>query len=143
MADQGFIVNDATVSGIGTSYAIGKIITLQEDAASDANSKALPQAGYLSHLELRLVTASGSPTKVTAYISYDSAGNEPLTGESADNTLHAGFAANNLLTAIDLDVYFRTPAVQDAAGKLHLFIKVDAGTVDLTSARIHWAVKDN
>ena len=141
MADQGFIVNDATVSGIGTSYAA---VLLHEDSTSDANSRALPQACFLSHLELQLDTASGSQTKVSAFLTYDSAGNDPLTGESADNTLHAGVGDATLLnTAIDLTVYFRAPASQTTAGKLYLFLKVDAGTVDCTKARLHWAVRDN
>ena len=81
---------------------------------------------------------------MSAFLTYDSAGNDPLTGESADNTLHAGVGDATLLnTAIDLTVYFRAPASQTTAGKLYLFLKVDAGTVDCTKARLHWAVKDN
>jgi hypothetical protein len=143
MADQGFIVNDATVSAIATSYAADKAILLHEDSTADANSKALPQACFLSHLELQLDTASGSPTKVSAFLTYDSSGDDPLTGESADNTLHAGITDTSLVnTAIDLTVYFRAPAGQTTAGKLYLFLKVDAGTVNCTKARLHWAVRD-
>ena len=142
MADQGFIVNDAAVSAIGTSYAVGKGIKLHGDTGSDANSRQVPQACYLSHLEVTVDTASGSPTKLSAFLTYDSAGDEPLTGESADNTLHAGLTNTSLLnTAITLDVFFNAPATQTTAGALYLFLKVDAGTVNCTKARLHWAMR--
>jgi len=39
-------------------------------------------------------------------------------------------------------VFFRAPASQTTAGKLYLFIKVDAGQVTVKKARLHWAVRD-
>ena len=143
MADQGFIVNDAAISAIGTSYAVAKGIKLHGDVAIDANSRQLPQACYLSHLEVTVDTASGSPTKLSAFLTYDSAGDDPLTGESADNTLHAGLTDTSILnTAIDLNVFFNAPATQTTVGALYLHVKVDAGTVNCTKARLHWAARE-
>ena len=143
MADQGFIINDAEVTAVATSFAVAKAILLHEDSALDANSKALPQACYLSHLELQLDTTSGSPTEVSAFVTYDSAGDDPLTAVASGNSLNAGLTDTSLVsTAISMNVFFRAPASQTTAGKLYLFIKVDAGQVTVKKARLHWAVRD-
>ena len=72
MADQGFIVNDAEQASIGTSYSAGQAILLHEDLTADPLSRAMPQACYLSHLELQLDVTSGSPATVSCFLTWDS-----------------------------------------------------------------------
>jgi len=142
MADQGFIINDAEVTTIGTSFAIGKIVTLHEDTPATDLSKAMPQACYLSHLELQLDETSSTVGTVSCYLTWDSAGDVPMTAEAATVALYAGLGDPSLRnTAIAMDVWVRAPADQTTAGKCYLFLKVDAGAVTLKKARLYWAVR--
>ena len=138
---QGFAVNDATVTGISTSYVAGKKILLHEDSTADAKSSALPSACYLSHLDLQLDETVGTATKVTAFLAWDSNGDDPMTGVSEGNTLWTGMTTTTLRnTSIALDVWVTAPAGQTTLGKCYLWLKTDAGTVSCTKARLHWAL---
>ena len=142
MADQGFVVNDAEQASIGTSYSAGQAILLHEDSTADALSKAMPQACYLSHLELRLDVTSGAPTTASCFLTWDSSGDEPLSAEAQLINLHAGMTDTSLRnTAIALDVWVRAPTAQTTQGKCYLFLKVDSGAVTLTKARLNWVVR--
>ena len=144
MADQGFIVNDiggasGVEASVGTSYSTSKYALLHEDSGIDARSKAMPQSCYLSHLELSLTTAGGSPTTVSCFLTWDSAGNDALTAEASAVALHAGVTTAGLQsTSIALDVWVNAPTDQTTDGKVYLWLKVDAGTVDITRARLNW-----
>ena len=146
MADQGFIVNDTGGSGVeasvGTSYSTSKYALLHEDSGvggTDPRSKAMPQSCYLSHLELSLTTAGGSPTTVSCFLTWDSAGNDAITAEAAGVALHPGVTTAGLQsTSIALDVWVNAPTDQTTAGKVYLWLKVDAGTVNITRARLNW-----
>lgn len=139
---QGFAVNDATVASITTSYAVAQKILLHEDSDVDAKSSALPSACYISHLDLQLSDAAGT-SKVSAYLSWDSDGDDPMTGESQSNPLWTGSTTNTLRnTSIALDVWVTAPAGQTTQGKCYLFLKTDAGTVNCTKARLHWALRE-
>jgi len=144
---QGFAVNDADVALINTGYVVGKKILLHEDTAvtQDPKSSALPQACYLSHLDLQLDETSGTVTSVTAFLAWDEDGDDPMTGESAGNVLWSGMTDTSLkCTAIPLDVWVTAPTGQTTAGKCYLWIKV-VGTstpvVTLKKARLHWATR--
>jgi len=142
MADQGFIVNDADVASNVTSYAVGRAILLHEDSTADANSREMPQACYLSHLELQLDVTGGSPTTVSCFLTWDSTGDDPMTAEAQSVALNAGLTDTSLLsTAIAMEVWVRSPAAQTTAGKCYLFIKVDTGTVTLKKARLNWVAR--
>tara|TARA_R110000824_G_scaffold241096_2_gene429804 strand:- start:130 stop:558 length:429 start_codon:yes stop_codon:yes gene_type:complete len=142
MADQGFVVNDAEVTGIGTSYATGDAILLHEDSTLDANSKAMPQACYLSHVELQLDETSSTVSEVSCFLTWDSAGNDPITAEAVDLAVHAGLTDTSLrLVSVAMDVWIRSPATQTTAGKVYLWVKCKAGAVTLKIARLHWAVR--
>ena len=139
---QGFAVNDADVASINTGYVLGKAILLHEDSTADAKSSALPQACYVSHLDLQLDATSGTPTTVTTFLAWDSTGDDPMTGESSGNPLWAGLTDTSLVnTSIGLDVSGTAPAGQTTAGKRYLWIKVDTGVVTLKKARLHWAMR--
>ena len=139
---QGFAVNDATVTGITDSYVVGKRILLHEDSTADAKSSALPSACYLSHLDLQLDETVGTTTQVSAFLAWDSDGDDPMTGESASNPLWTGMTDTSLRnTSIALDVWITAPTGQTTQGKCYLFLKTDAGTVSCTKARLHWATR--
>tara|TARA_R100000152_G_scaffold19578_1_gene11990 strand:- start:2900 stop:3328 length:429 start_codon:yes stop_codon:yes gene_type:complete len=142
MADQGFVVNDAEQASIGTSYSAGQAILLHEDLTADPLSRAMPQACYLSHLELQLDVTSGSPATVSCFLTWDSSGDDPLSAEAQLINLHAGMTDTSLRnTAVATDVYVRAPTGQTTANKCYLFLKVNDGAVTLKKARLLWAVR--
>jgi hypothetical protein len=140
---SGFVVNDAEIASIGTSYAVGKVITLHEDTTSDAKSLhgELPGGGATwSHIDLVLQVTSGSPTTVEAVLTWDSTGDDIAAGPTQNAlNLVAGLTSGALrMASLTLGVTPHAPASQSAAGKCYLFIKVDAGAVTLKKARLHW-----
>jgi hypothetical protein len=140
---SGFVVNDAEVTGIGTSYASGKVITLHEDTTADAKSLhgKLPGGGATwSHIDLVLDATSGSPTTVQAYLTWDSGGDDIAAGPTQNAlNLVAGLTDTSLaMASLTLGTTPHAPASQTTAGTCYLFIKVDTGAVTLKKARLHW-----
>tara|TARA_R110000824_G_scaffold309061_2_gene496485 strand:+ start:35 stop:466 length:432 start_codon:yes stop_codon:yes gene_type:complete len=137
---KGFIVNDATVASITTSYVVGQKILLHEDSAADANSRAMPQSGYLSHLEIQMDETGGTCANISLFLTWDSVGDDPMTAEAQSQLVHAGMTDVSLRNiAVSLDTWYTAPTGQTTAGKCYLFIKTNAGTVSLTKARLYWA----
>ena len=131
---QGFIVNDATLSVATGSFGSVK---LHEDSAIDARSKAMPNACYLSHLDLKFTGAS-STTSVEVYITYDSTGDDPCTNTASTVTLTAGATSGVKHTTINIGQYITAPASQSNTGALQLFLKSAGGGCTLAVARVHW-----
>jgi hypothetical protein len=140
---QGFAVNDATVTGITNSFVAGKKILLHEDSTADAKSSALPSACYLSHLDLQLNETGATASEISAFLAWDSDGDDPMTGVSEGNKLWTGLTTTTLRnTSIALDVWVTAPAGQTTQGKCYLWLKTDSGTVECTKARLHWALRE-
>tara|TARA_R100001082_G_scaffold62613_2_gene35095 strand:+ start:21084 stop:21554 length:471 start_codon:yes stop_codon:yes gene_type:complete len=153
---QGFIVNDkattvdVAIGGIGTSYALAKVIKLEADTEVDAKAKALPNAGYVSNLELRLKTpTSDTPESVSVIMTWDSAGTVPFAGPGT-GTIYTGLTtstATYLNTSIALDAWYTTPSTHTASGTVYMWVKINhasggSGTVSFDSARLHWANRE-
>ena len=145
---QGFAVNDADVALINTGYVLDKKILLHEDLTADPKSSALPQACYLSHLDLQLDETGGDVTKVSAFLAWDEDGDDPMTGESAGNVLWDGMSSTGLTdvkcTSIAFNAWVTAPTGQTTAGKCYLWIKVAGAStpvVTLKKARLHWATR--
>ena len=137
---KGFVVNDADVASITTSYNNGQGILLHEDAASDANSRAMPQAGYLAHVEVQREETGATCANISLFLTWDSAGDDPMTGEADAQTVHAGLTDTSLRNiAVSLDTWYTAPSGQTTDGKCYLWIKTNAGTVTLKKARLYWA----
>ena len=141
---QGFIVNDlgglsGVEAAIGASYSTSKYVLLHEDSTIDPRSRAVPQGAYLSHLELSLTTASGTPATVDCFLSYDSGGDDHLTSEIEDVDLQPGVTTATLQSCvIAIAQYCTMPTDQTTKGALYLWLKVNTGTVNCTRARLHW-----
>jgi|TARA_Y100000296_G_scaffold81657_1_gene109286 hypothetical protein len=147
---QGFIVNDktttvdSTITGIGTSFTLAKKILLEADTDVDAKAKALPQTGYASNLELQLKANSGSPTTATVVLTWDSDGTVPFCGPGT-GTLYTGLTTSSATyrnTSVAIDSWYTAPTAQTTAGTVYMWVKVDAGTVDFSSARLNWAIRE-
>lgn len=148
---QGFIVNDAEVSDITSSYQLAKKILLHEDSTADTYSKAMPNSCYLSHLDLQFLQESGDSadhSKISAFLSWDEDGNDPMTAESVGNEGWTGLTAsggqNFLSTCIALDVWVTRPAGQTTSGKCYLHVRGNKASTEFTlkKARLHWAVRE-
>jgi len=142
MAKQGFIVNDAEVDTITNSYVESRKILLHEDSTADPLSKRLPQACYISHLDLQLEQDSAGVTEVSCFLAWDSNGDDPMTGESQSNPLWSGMTTTTLRnTSIGLDVFVTAPDGQTTSGKCYLWVKVNGGQATVKKARLHWAIR--
>jgi len=144
MASQGFIVNDAEVTGIDGAFDLSKKILLHADSTADAFSRALPNACYLSHLDIQADITGGSPTKFTAFLTWDENGDDPCTGLSQGVLGQIGLTDTSLLsTSIFMGVFITRPSGQTSPGKLYLHLKQNAGdgVITLKKARLHWVVR--
>ena len=149
---QGFASNDGDVAAItGSSFVLGKAIKLHADTDVDAKSSALPNACYLSHIDLQLDATSGTPATVDAFLAWDAGGDSPMTGLAEGNKLWAGLTDANIdgaavtalfNTSIALNVWITSPASQTTGGACYLWIKVNTGTVTVKRARLHWAMRE-
>jgi hypothetical protein len=139
---KGFLTNTAAVTGIGTSYAIAKKVTLNwtgtlvDDLASEPYDQV-----KISHIELAFSNAS-SVTAVEFALTWDAAGDvvalgpttaaiAPLTGltTAAKRSLSASFGEQT----IDF-----VNGSAESGKKLYLHIKLTGGTGDLDTARLYW-----
>jgi len=135
---QGFICNDNATTEIVTTYGNG--VLLHEDATVDAKSKAMPQACYLSHVDISLTNATGAST-VSCFLTWDSGRDHPMTGEATGQTLQSGSTSNLKHVSIALDAVVTAPTAQTTAGKCYLWVIVDnaTGSPEVATARLHWA----
>ena len=142
MADQGFIANTTAPTSIGTSYAIGKMVTLDGSGvpAQDPKAQRMPSACHWSDLEIN-VSAISTAATLTVFLSWDVLGNYPATSESAAATLVTGISTATLGGAVfALDVFRTFPSVATLSGTLYLHAKVDAGSVTIAAVRLQWNV---
>lgn len=135
----GFLTNTAAVTGITTAYDPTKaiVLTSSDTVGNGGASLALPQAVYLDNLEIRVEPSGPGATSLTARITYDPEGDDPLTTD-AGITLGVGITDTAFSSGLSLiQMWKRMP------GKtltLYLHIKTNADTVDVSigHARLHW-----
>ena len=147
---QGFIVNDAEVTAITGTFALGKKVLLHEDSTADTHSKAMPNSCYLSHLDIQVQDESGTThEKCSVFLTWDEEGNDPVTGLAEGVKLWTGLTVggsyNYKSTCIILDVWVTRPAGQTTSGKVYMHIRGNAGggaTFALRKARLHWATRE-
>ena len=148
---QGFAVNDAEVTGITGAYQLSKKILLHEDSAIDTYSSAIPNSCYFSHLDLQFLqdTDDGGSqhSKVSCFLSWDSAGNDPVTGEASGNPGWTGLTQSDskdfLSLSVVFDVWINRPEGQTTSGKVYLHVRGNSGsaTMTLKKARLHWVTR--
>ena len=135
---RGFICNDNATTEIATSYGNG--VLLHEDSDTDPRSRAMPQSCWLSHVDIQLTSANNATT-VSAFLTWDSGKDHPMTGEATGYKLQSGSTSNLKHVTIALDADVTAPTAQTTAGKCYLWVLVDdsTGTPVVASARLHWA----
>ena len=136
---QGFITNTARTS-LGTGSFTTTLMAEQTSGTpSDAKSRVLPQACDFAQLDLAFsAVADASTFTFDVYLTWDSAGDDPLTAKIEGVATTAAGTANNAHTVISLDRLFVTaPSGQTTAGKCYLWIQPSEAVV-LEKARLHW-----
>jgi hypothetical protein len=138
---RGFAISpNAPTAAITTSYDVAKAIVLGQDSTKDDKSRDFPQSCLVDTIELRVIVTAGAPTTVSARLFYDIGCDEAASDEASGKPLLDALTTAAVKgTAIKLDRLFgNMPKAQTAVGKLYLVLKVDAGTITLTTARAHW-----
>ena len=135
---SGFVTNTTNTSLTAGTFGSTLLAEQTSGSPSDARSRAIPGACSFAQLDLSF-TAYADPTKkIACYLTWDSAGDDPMTAKVTGVTLTAGGTANTAHTVISLDKLFITaPSGQTTTGKCYLWI--DAGEdCTLNKARLHW-----
>lgn len=119
----------ALVNNTGGSVAIGTSYTVFA-LAKDANYQA-SVGGYVDHVEFTGVGAT-SPTKITCYLCYDAAGDDPMTQPTDVSLPVSASAGTKQIGVLSVDKYAAWAAKSRAPGVLYVAAKTDAGTYTLT-----------
>ncbi len=135
---RGFICNDNATTEITTSYGNG--LLLKEKDTVDAKSRAMPQSCWLSHVDISLTNAN-SATTLSAFLTWDSGRDHPMSGEATGYKLQSGSTSNLKHVTISLDMDATAPTAQTTAGTCYLWVLVDdaTGSPEVATARLHWA----
>ncbi len=129
------INNGGPQAGITTAFSAAQAIALT--SVADANP--MPAEGQWAHLELVMTVTGGVPTQVSAFLAWDAAGDNHASAVAVSTSLQAGLTTATVrCTSMIADTLYRCPAGV-TPGTVYLFLKTDAGTVTLTSARLVWA----
>lgn len=130
----GFASNTAAVESVTTSYVK---VTLGAASGVDVRATAIPQAGYLSNIEIQVLDTAGSPTKVTVKLTWDTAGDHALTNAAEITLLAAQATADTYSGAVAIDKWYRSPTAR-TGDEVYAWCKTDAGTVTVQKVRLHW-----
>ena len=135
---RGFICNDNATTEITASYGNG--LLLKEKDTVDAKSRAMPQSCWLSHVDISLTNAHDA-TALSAFLTWDSGRDHPMSGEATGYKLQSGSTSNLKHVTISLDMDATAPTAQTNAGTCYLWVLVDdaTGSPEIASARLHWA----
>ena len=136
---QGFITNTTRTSLADSGFTLTLMAEQTSGTPSDARSKALPQACDFAQLDLAFsAVADASTFTFDVYLTWDSAGDNPLTSKAETVSSTAGGTSNTSHTVISLDRLFAVaPSGQTTAGKCYLWIHPSEAVV-LEMARLHW-----
>lgn len=142
MASYGYILNATEIDKITTAF---RGVRLEEAPTVEANSVhgMLPSAGYLAGVEFRISVMVGGVLTVRYYLSWDSAGDEPLT--TIQTIPLAALAPspttpNQYSIALPVDDFFRVPAVQTTPGTLWAwFATTGFGAMTVHRCRCYWS----
>ena len=136
---SGFVTNTAQTSLSSTSAFTSTLLAEQTTGTpSDARSRALPGSCSLSQLDLVFTSWADAALTFEVYLTWDSAGDDPMTSKAESISVTAGGTSNTVHTVISLDKLFITaPSGQTTSGKCYLWIKPGEACV-LDKARLHW-----
>ena len=135
----GFIASNAPM-GITTAYGAARTIALDGTGVLDAGAEILPGAAFLSHIEINgVLTGAKSATTLTFWLSWDAAGDYPMSAASAATTLVVALTTSDLVgIAVGLDVWVQTIDRQSSPGTVYLNALCSAGTLTINEARLFW-----
>jgi hypothetical protein len=136
---SGFVTNTANTSISSTSAFTSTLLAEQTTGSpSDARSKALPGSCSLAQLDLVFTSWADATKTFDVYLTWDSAGDDPLTATAEGVKVTEGGTSGTVHTVISLDkLYINAPSGQTTTGKCYLWIKPGEACV-VDKARLHW-----
>jgi len=136
---RGFITNTTRTALPDSGFTLTLMAEQRSGTPSDTRSRALPQACDFAQLDLAFSAVDTLATfTFDVYLTWDSAGDDPLTAKASTVSSTAGGTSNTSHTVISLDRLFVTaPSGQTTAGKCYLWINPTEAVV-LEKARLHW-----
>lgn len=138
----GFLSSLADVSAIATNFDKLKVVQLGQDNDRDRNARTFRQGAYFGDLELVFDIASGAPTQIDGYLTWDANGDNLCAGlfQSPSTEWVSGLTDTSLrMVQIQLRSTRVAPA-GEVGNILYLFLKVDTGTIDVGSdCRLQWS----
>lgn len=139
MAKIGKYIHRAEWTGtqvIGTAYLAGG--AGQELTVNQSSGYGEGLVGRLSHLLLNF-SSGATNTKLTAFITLDSAGDEILVPETEMPIIFGRTTAGTGGAAARLDVDVRLlPTELHNGTSIYIWVKTDAANATLTDARLFW-----
>lgn len=126
-------LSTAAAASVTTSYVKFNLGSVTTEGLSG-----LPAAFLLDHLEVQALVTAGSPVKMTAYLSYDSAGDD-ICQPAVEADITFGQTATKGAALWGIDSAVCKPVAYKDSLLLYLWVKLDAGTATLTP-RLHWGV---
>lgn len=129
--DRGF-TSAAAVLSVTNTYSG---VALTASTALDGAAQPLPASCLLEMLHGALSSVS-TATEVTWYLSLDSDGDVPLTGEATESIQAGATTATDGAVATRVSLEYAAPS--GTAGTLYLWAKTDAGTCTLLP-RLWWS----
>tara|TARA_R110000824_G_scaffold142119_1_gene309035 strand:+ start:2734 stop:3165 length:432 start_codon:yes stop_codon:yes gene_type:complete len=133
-----FGANTAAVSAIGTSYAIGKMITIKMNSAVGIDNNPTRMKGLVESIRLNLSAATGVST-VTWKLCSDTAGDITVI-QPTTSTLEVGLTTATKKSASGtINIPLQNENTDSFADTFYLFAKGDAGTFTLDTVEFGWS----
>jgi hypothetical protein len=128
----------AAVSAIGTSYAIGKMITIKMNSAVGIDNNPTQMKGLVQSIRLNL-SAAATPTTITWKLCSDTAGDIAVI-QPTTSTLETGLTTAAKKSASGtINIPLQNKNTGALADTFYLFAKGDAGTFTLDTAEFGWS----
>lgn len=138
MREASFLVSPNAPVALSTTWTAIKLTAV---SASAANSRVTPACAYLGDVEIDLDTVV-TAVSVQAMLTYDLAGLKSLAGPTAATTFaNLSGSLGSVSFAVDkIKTWPASGATMPTTGECYLWLKVNAGTANLTAAgaRLQW-----
>lgn len=138
----GFLTNVGASNAIDTTYTLADAIPLTSTGTAagittlPGSETPLPQGVYLDHIELRGVQGAAI-TSINLWLSWDAAGDQPLTSEGTITPVAALTTANLIGGAVTIDAWVRPPG---PGLTIYAHLKTNASTITIPigGIRLHF-----
>ncbi len=142
MMTVGFLVGTGTLpTNIGTTYDATKPVILNagSTAATTVDNTAnnlMPVGAYIDHLTV--VVTPTVAASLTLKLTWDAAGDVPASAPATVTLEPCVTTTTNSYIVTPFQGWIKPPSTATSLSRLYLWIKTNAGTVNVVSARLDW-----